>query len=984
MMRATILLVEDNPLTRKLVRFALERKGHSVLEAASGESALSLLQTQPADLVLQDLVLPDVDGFELIKRLRALPHGMEAPILAFSGLLSKYDEARMATAGFDDVIAKPIEPARLLPILEGHLLARGSSTDQFGNGRRLILADDEPLQLKLTRFRLEQAGFVVETVSDGQEALEAARRAPPDGIVSDVLMPRLDGFGLAVAVRCDPRLVAVPVLLVTSSYLDVSDRELARRAGANELVLRTPSHRELFQALRKMLHQPSRSSGALDALDEVGANRAVRVVQQLERQVMLNSRLARRCSALSAELAVLGGISAAVVKHGDVEAALDQALTACLEVGDISHAAIYFEEVAEKVRARALKRGDTPGLADFWGHQAELRKLMRGEGASLYSSSNGQDGWTRDILSSCGAALFVVAPLVRPNGPGGALFLSLAGHEFDEDDWSVFTQAIANQVSQALALADSFAERDAAEKSATDRALRLRESEERFRATFERAAVGVAQVAPDGRWLDVNHRLCEIVGYSRDELLARTFQEITYPPDLDANLALVTRALSGEIASYSLEKRYLRKDGGLVWANVTVGLVRDDAGQPKYFVPVIQDITARKKAEEELERTAAQLRQAQKMEAVGRLAGGIAHDFNNLLSVIQSYGEMLLNDTLPNDRMRADLEQITRAGQRAADLTRQLLVFSRQQVLAPRVIDLDDAIRDLSTMLTRVIGEDIEFRFLPGRAGRVSVDPGQLQQILMNLAVNARDAMPGGGVLTIATSELNLGGPQAQPERGLSPGSYALITVSDTGMGIDAATQSRMFEPFFTTKGPGVGSGLGLSTVFGIVEQSGGAVWVDSEPGKGAAFSVCLPHAPRGARPSDLPPPSTSAQRGRERVLLVEDDDQVRALSKRILQSRGYQVLEAASPEDALRICENSQESIQLLLTDVVMPRIGGRELAERVTKIRPTVKVLFMSGYTDDAIVRQGVLVSEMAFIQKPLMLEPLLAKVREVLDAV
>ncbi|HWA78522.1 MAG TPA: response regulator [Polyangiaceae bacterium] len=984
MTRATILLVEDNALTRKLVRFALERKGHSVLEATSGASALSLLESQAADLVLQDLVLPDVDGFELIKRLRALPNGMDAPILAFSGLLSKHDEARMATAGFDDVIAKPIEPARLLPILEGHLLAREPSADPFGKGKRLILADDEPLQLKLTRFRLEQAGFVVETAADGQEALEAARRAPPDGIVSDVLMPRLDGFGLAVAVRCDPRLVDVPVLLVTSSYLDVSDRELARRAGANELVLRTPNHRELFQALRKMLHQPSRSSANLEVLSDYETNRGDRVVRQLERQVMLNSRLARRCSALSAELAVLGGISAAVVKHGDVEAALDQALTACLEVGDISHAAIYFEEADEKIRARPLKRAESPELTHFWGHQAQLWKLMRGESPALFSSSNSEAGWTREILSNCAATLFVVAPLVRPSGLAGALFMALAGHEFDEDDWCVFTQAIANQVSQALALADSFAERDAAEKSATDRALRLRESEERFRATFERAAVGVAQVAPDGRWLDVNQRLCEIVGYSRDELLARTFQDITYPPDLEANVRLVERALSGEISSYSVEKRYLRKDGALVWANVTVGLVRDGAGQPKYFVPVIQDITARKKAEEELERTSAQLRQAQKMEAVGRLAGGIAHDFNNLLSVIQSYGEMLLNETLPNDRMRADIEQITRAGQRAADLTRQLLSFSRQQVLAPRVIELDDAIRDLSTMLTRVIGEDVEFRFLPGGAGRVSVDPGQLQQILMNLAVNARDAMPDGGVLTIATSEMTLRDELTLTERGLPSGKYALITVMDTGVGIDAATQSRMFEPFFTTKAPGAGSGLGLSTVFGIVEQSGGAVWVDSEPGKGATFSVCLPQAPRGARPSDIPPPSTKTRRGRERVLLVEDDDQVRALSKRILQSYGYVVLEAAAPEDALRICQASQEPIHLLLTDVVMPRLGGRELAERLTKMRPTMKVLFMSGYTDDAIVRQGVLVSEMAFIQKPLMPEPLLAKIREVLDAV
>ncbi|HKO51312.1 MAG TPA: PAS domain S-box protein [Polyangiaceae bacterium] len=786
----------------------------------------------------------------------------------------------------------------------------------------------------------------------------------------------------------------------------------------------------------------------------------------------------------------------------------------------------------------------------------------------------------------------------------------------------------------------------------------LQQSEQRFRATFEQAAVGVAHVAPNGQWLNVNQRLCEIVGYTRLELLEQSFQDITYAADLQADLEFVRRMLVGELATYALEKRYIRRDGALVWVELTVSLVRNETGAPEYFIAVVQDISERnnveralrdsearkgaileaaldsivtmdhaglitefnpaaertfgysrasalgkplvdllvparlraqhlagieryratgvgpilgkrlelpalradgsefpvelavvptlsngvpmftayvrditerkqaaeallasearfghladsgligiiiadtlgniqeandafldivgfsraeltsgrirwsdmtppeqrhlddlaitqlertgvatpwekeyirkdgsrapvlvgvalldasrgiafvldlternraqaagahalrvaeresahrERAEEALRQTEAQLRQSQKMEAVGTLAGSIAHDFNNILSVILSYADLLLGGLQAADPMRADLEQVARAGQRAADLTHQLLAFSRQQVLKPKIISLNDAISTMTQMLQRLIGEDIELAVhLTPDLGAVFVDPSQIEQVLLNLVVNARDAMPRGGKLTIETAELILDETRAAEHIDLGPGRYVTLSVSDTGRGMDSATQLRMFDPFFTTKEKGRGTGLGLSTVFGIVKQSGGSISVSSEVGCGSTLKIYLPRLNAGAnthQPERASPAAVNL-RGVETVLLVEDNAQVRALVTAILRRNGYQVLEAATGGDALLICEQHKEVIHLLLTDVVMPRMSGRELWERLAPLRPSMKVLFMSGYTDDAVLHHGVLSSDVSFIQKPLMPGPLIAKLREVLD--
>ena len=475
----------------------------------------------------------------------------------------------------------------------------------------------------------------------------------------------------------------------------------------------------------------------------------------------------------------------------------------------------------------------------------------------------------------------------------------------------------------------------------------------------------------DGRIRRANPAWETILGFAPAELVGKSLFTTIHPDDHEAVEADLRQGAAGQ-ATISLESRCVCQDGSHKWVLWKLTPCRDDG----CFYATGQDVTGRKQMEE-------QFRQAQKMEAVGRLAGGMAHDFNNLLTVINGYSQIMLGLLRKDDPLRHHLVEVVAAGDRAAALTRQLLAFSRKEVLIPVTVELNALVMDLERMLGRLLGEDVQLGTqLDPNLWPVRADTSQLEQVIMNLAVNARDAMPRGGKLAIETHNVTLEAGHRSLRGPAKPGDYVLVTVADSGSGMDAATKARLFEPFFTTKGPGQGTGLGLATVYGIVERSGGFIDVESELGRGTTFRIYLPRDRGKPAPGTSPAPPTRRTRGMETVLLVEDEDAVRAFTRIVLQNHGYAVLEARHAGEALLLCEERREPIHLLLTDVVMPDMSGRQLAERLSKLQPGMKVLYVSGYTDDAIVRHGVVRDGLPFLPKPFAPEALARKVREVLD--
>ena len=514
--------------------------------------------------------------------------------------------------------------------------------------------------------------------------------------------------------------------------------------------------------------------------------------------------------------------------------------------------------------------------------------------------------------------------------------------------------------------------RDITERKRIER--ELRKSEERYADLVENAHDIIYTHDLQGNYTSVNKAGERITGYTREETLGMNLAQTVAPERLEYVRRMIGKKLAGEEETvYDLE--IIAKDGHRVAIEANTRLIYQD-GVPVGVQGIGRDVTERKHLEH-------QLRQSQKLEAIGQLAGGVAHDFNNLLTAIIGYSDLLLRQLGSDEKFRTEVQEINAAGRRAAALTSQLLAFSRGQVLQPMVLDLNEVVVNIERMLRRLIGEDIDIvTVTQPELGWIKVDPGQMEQVLMNLAVNARDAMPNGGKLTIETANVELDETYARTHPEVIPGRYVLLAVSDTGMGIDAETQSHIFEPFFTTKDQGKGTGLGLSTVYGIVKQSGGHIWVYSEPGHGASFKVYLPRVDQPGESPTAQPESTTALKGSENIMLVEDDEAVRNLSRLVLEEQGYTVLAAESGAKAIEAFGPLATAIDLVVTDVIMPQMSGAELATRLQEMHPEVKVLYVSGYTEEATIHRGVLLEGVEFLQKPFTPQGLARKVREVLD--
>ena len=820
-----IMVVDDNSATRRMVRNALQRNGHEVIEAPDGATARALMSERPR-VVIQDLMLPDADGFELVGELRSLAGGSEISILAFSGFVSKLDEARVSTVGFDDIIPKPIAPSRLVPLVEAHLPSPVATADRFGAGRKLVVADDEPLQLKLATFRLARFGFEVEAVSNGQAALDAVRRLRPDAVVSDVMMPDLDGFGLALAMRQDPALAAVPILLVTSSYVEPSDRELARRAGANDLVLRTPELAELVDVLRDALADRGPATpleGA--ALADLERERNRRVVRQLERQVMLNTGLAKRYSALASELTVLTGISEAVADRREVDVAFDEALVACFDAMGIAVGALYRLDDDGTLRVRPI--GVDPAwvgdrLADLFGHGHLLNGVI-GSRRPLYVPSPTVPE-SASLLAACQGSAVMLVPLYHGERPLGALLMVSRGRELDREDWGAFATGVATQLSQVLAVAHAFRAAEVAEAKAAHQAAMLD-------AIVENLPDLVFHIDLDGKILFANRE-----GRFR---AGATWLDLITPDDRAMVAAAIATVSAGKPTGF--ESATTMDDGRVMWSSTRLAPVKQGA-MVLGAVVISRDVSDKKQAE-------MRLMLADRMASVGTLAAGVAHEINNPLASVIANLDMAIQDVdqlasrvpLPVDLVD-ELHDARAASERVRQIVRDLKIFSRSEVDSRGPVDVEAVLESTLRMAWNEIRHRARIVKVYGRVAPVDANESRLGQVFLNLIVNALQSIPEGqydkNEIRVTTR---------------ADGDHVLVSIRDTGSGIPHDVRSRLFTPFFTTKPVGVGTGLGLAISHRIVTAFGGTITFDSEVGKGTEFRVTLPLA-QARRPTDRRP----------------------------------------------------------------------------------------------------------------------------------
>lgn len=926
MIQHKIMVVDDNAVTRRMVCKALQRKGHNVLEAPDGKTARELMIRWKPRVVLQDLMLPDADGFMLVGELRGLAQGSEVSILAFSGFVSELDEARVSTVGFDDIIAKPISPSRLVPLIEAHLPAHIPASAKFGVGRRVVIADDDPIQLKLAAFRLTRLGFECEAVADGVAALAAVRRRMPDVLISDVMMPDLDGFGLAMTVRQDPALAKLPVLLVTSSYVEPADRELARRAGATHLLPRTPELVELLDALSTTLQAvPEVAPIQPDELHDLEQEHNRRVFRQLERQVMLNTGLAKRCSSLASELTVLTRISEAVLKHRDVDVALDEALAECFDAGGIAGGALYLGDTGP-LRVRSIGSGQQFGTPDelqtFFGHEEMLRDLMRAGKTVYLPSTDVAPGVQRELLERTGATALLIVPLTEVDVPLGALVMVARGRELDRSDWLSFARGVATQISQVLTLARAYADREVAERRATEHAALLD-------AVFVNAPDHVIHVDLDGAIRFVNRRFGE---QSAESLVGTNLLDFPSGDHQTALRAAFERLReTGEPQGFEAAAS---TPDGQVWFSTRLGPVKQD-GKLSGVVVVARNVNDKKQTE-------LHLMVADRMASVGTLAAGVAHEINNPLASVIANLDMAMQDitalasqtTLPPD-LADEIQDARVAADRVREIVRDLKIFSRADEEKQGPVDVHHVLDSTIRMAWNELRHRAKLIKNYGTIPFVAANESRLGQVFLNLMVNAVHALPSGNYdanrITVTTST------DAQGR--------VVVGIRDTGSGIPLEVRSRLFTPFFTTKPVGVGTGLGLAISHKIVTGFGGTLVFDTEVGKGTEFRVTLPAATNlTPRRGSLRP--TSAPAFRRGTILVVDDEEPLAQAVKKYLSLDHDVTAVYSAQAALDLMRSGRR-YDVVLCDLMMPQITGMQLSAEVTMLDPeqAERMVFLTG---------------------------------------
>jgi PAS domain S-box-containing protein len=955
---ATILIVDHRSANRAFLVTPLRCQGHRLLEAANGREGLAAVRAHRPDLVITDVLMPVMDGYEFVKQLRLDPATSRIPVVVSAAHYGEREARALAlSGGVADVLTKPAESAEVLKIV-GRVLSGESETSVPSDAvpfdpERLRLLTDE-LAEKVSDLNIANARL--QSLID--IGLTLASERDSDRRLQRVCEAARDLFGATYA---------------TLGIVDLNDRTVRRFVTSGVAATHWMKTGDSVPGLLGTVVAGRRTVRG----DNPGGDPA---------RLQLPLRHPEVQAFLAAPIASPGdvyGWICLVANEGRTFSEDDEHLVAALS-GQVGRIYELEHEVFERKQVESALRHERDRAQRYLDTADVILLALDMDGRITLINRKGCDllGWTepellgRDWIQTC-------LPH-RIRGAGTQKLHHLQGGDLPIDEAPILTRSDEERLMEwrNTVLRDDDGRVIGTFSSGTDITERhqaveaVRTAEERMRFALQSADVGIWDMDYTTGVLRWSATLEAQYGLQPGTFAGTfaAFVERIHPDDRASVVeTLETARRIGD--DFSIQNRSIWPDGTVRWLTGAGRMHLDERGEPMRGVGISLDVTERRTLEE-------QYQQAQKMEAIGRLAGGVAHDFNNLLTVILGYCDLVLDDLDPNDPRQVDMAEIKRAGASASGLTRQLLAFSRKQIIEPTLLDLNVVVADMRAMLGRLIEEDVKVVLgLPTELALVKADRGQVEQIVMNLALNARDAMPTGGTLTIATANVDLDEQYARMHLEVTPGPYVMLTVTDTGTGMTPEVQARLFEPFFTTKEPGTGTGLGLATVHGIAARSGGSVHVYSEVGRGTSFKVYFPRADAAEGVVNAPPPVTRPRAGGQTVLVVEDADGLRELARRLLQRQGYTVLVAPNADDALRLFER-HASIDVLLTDVVMPGTSGPELARQLLERRPTLKVIYMSGYTKEATVQHGVLDPGIAFLHKPFTAETLGRKVREVLN--
>lgn len=936
--RPRVLLVEDNWITIKLVRFILAKEHLQLDEAIDGASALQQIDRAMPDLILMDLQLPDMSGFDLVARVRSQERSADVPVLAFSGLLPHIDEARFAAAGFTGLITKPVDPSHLARLVRSFLSPSAEGARPVGRGRRILLVDDDALQRKLTAFRLSRFDFTVDQAASAEEALAATKRARPDALVSDIHMPGMDGYALTAAVRRAESTRDLPVVLMTSTYIEDGDREFSRKVGADAFIVRTPDFEELTATLARILDAGSRRRSHLVPAENVIQQRGELALVQLERQIALRTELARQCSMLSAQLAVLTAITDAVGQVDDLESVLREALALCLDAGAISVGALYLFSGTDGWRTLPVGRYDCwqdGDLDGFFGQPDVLREIVHA-GTPWALRAETDDARVRNVISRAGVASMLVVPLVPSIGARGALVMFSRGFDLADEGRLPFAQAVAGQIGVALALTRAFREREASERSAVSQATLLQ-------SVF--ASMGEAVVVTEGgkvtKWntaasdllgLTADHRdlplsaLPETVGFFRPD-------RVTPLPSLEAPLR---RATTGQPVTNQevFLKNATHQDGA--WVEVTATPLHDNAGGTYGSVGIFRDITAERQAQEHLV-------MSDRLASIGMLSASIGHEINNPLAAVVGYLELAAEGlaVLAQDHPGVDLGDLpgqlagAREGaERVRQIVRDLRVFSRGEAEHSGAVGVEPLLESS----IRMAWNEIRHRARVVRdyhpVPPVAAPESQLGQVFLNLIVNAAQAIPAGHA---SENEIRV---SVRPDAG-----GVRIEIADSGQGIPDDILSRLFRPFVSSKPVGIGTGLGLAICHRLVTGMKGTIAVTTEQGRGSTFSVVLPAAAADTAKPAPPPVAHRAPSRSGRLLVIDDDPSIGMMVARVLRPQ-HHVMVTVTAAEAIALIQ-AGERFDLILCDIMMPLVTGMDFYRQLSEIEPAQAraVVFLTG---------------------------------------